>query len=132
MLGTELHGGVAGDGSGQVARPLALGREDNHHRIRPSYHPPDRTALAREAGLGCLLLPSVLGTSGTLREGSTNCVPNQPGSPLGAGPSWIRWNRPAAPGRRQHGPAGQFGHRELGSTVALLAVRQWCIGDIGR
>ena len=31
MLGTELHGGVAGDGSGQVARPLALEREDNQH-----------------------------------------------------------------------------------------------------
>jgi hypothetical protein len=40
----------------------------------PVTIPGDRTALAREAGLGRLLLPSMLGTSGTFREGSTNRV----------------------------------------------------------
>ena len=52
----------------------------------PVTIPGDRTALAREAGLGRLSLPSGLGTSGTFREGPTTRVTASPGSPLGAGP----------------------------------------------
>ena len=85
--------------------------------------PRDRTALAREAGLGRLSLPSMLGTFDTFRVGSTNRVTESTGSPLGAGPSWTGGTGRQILAAGSMAPLARAASASSGSTVALVAVR---------